>query len=97
MVISLHQRAIPLLRKNNNGPEQGSKLGNTKMKTATITTADGKTYRATILDDERVTIDYRDGCEWIWAGDGKWDDGITDCAADLGDEAYEMLDEALSA
>lgn len=68
------------------------------MKTATITTTDGKTYRAAIHDDERVTIDYcRAGGEWTWAGEGKWSDGITDCSASLGDEAYEMLDEALSA
>lgn len=67
------------------------------MKTATITTTDNNTYRASLDPETKcVRISYRQGSDWIWAGDGKWDGGIADCAADLGDEAYEMLDEALA-
>lgn len=47
-------------------------------------------------DDGKVTISYCDGGQWIWAGDGKWDGEIIDCAADLGDEAYRLLDAALA-
>lgn len=54
------------------------------------------------LAGERVTI-YREG---VWAGDGRVDatvedvrngarPEIVDCAADLGDEVYDALDEAI--
>lgn len=60
-----------------------------------ITTSDDITYRATVSTDGKVSIDQQQPGMWLWAGDGKWDGSITDSAADLGDEAYEMLDEAI--
>jgi len=48
-------------------------------------------YRAT-LERNRVTIE-RNG---VWAGTGTWSgERIEDCPADLGDNVYEALDEAL--
>lgn len=62
-----------------------------------ITTSEDVTYRATLSPDGAVSIDRQEPGMWLWAGDGKWDGAsIADCSADLGDEAYEMLDEALS-
>lgn len=54
-----------------------------------ITIADAA-YTASI-ENSRVEI-HRDG---VWAGTGRWDGRIVDCAADLGDDVYEALDEAL--
>lgn len=56
-------------------------------------TIDGVRWVATVdLTTSKVRI-FRDG---IWAGDGVWTGvEICDCAADLGDEVYEALDEAL--
>ena len=52
---------------------------------------DDTTYTAT-LDGAKVTIS-RDG---MWSGDGRWTGkAITDCAANIGDEVYDALDEAL--
>lgn len=60
--------------------------------TATIT-SDSHNYTAT-LDGDRVTIE-RDG---IWAGEGLYQDGqIRECSADIGDEAYDALEQALAA
>lgn len=55
--------------------------------------AGGRNYEAT-REGDAVTI-YRDG---IYAGEGTWTDtGITDCDADLGEETYQALDDALAA
>jgi len=66
------------------------------MKIVTITTSSDITYRASIDETKAVSIDRQQNGEWIWAGDGRWDNGtIADCTADLGDEAYGLLDDAL--
>lgn len=66
------------------------------MITVTITTSDDITYTADLdTDTNTVRICYLDQGQRIWAGDGKWDNGITDCTADLGDEAYALLDDAI--
>jgi hypothetical protein len=51
-------------------------------------------YVATLdVSTSRVSISHEDG---IWSGDGRWDGArIVDCAANLGDEVYDALDEAL--
>ena len=61
---------------------------------------DGRVYRAFAFRR------FNNGRPWIavsvtvdgqWAGDGQWADAIIDCPADLGDEVYDALDEALRA
>jgi hypothetical protein len=59
----------------------------------------GETYRANRSEDGKVSISRwnTNGCFWEWAGDGEWDGGsVADCPADLGDEAYEAIDAAIS-
>lgn len=62
--------------------------------TTTITITIGSHDYTATLHGEIVTIE-RDG---IWAGEGVYADGqIRDCAADIGEEAYEALEQALAA
>lgn len=63
--------------------------------TATVTVG-GSEYRATVHDGT-VTVDARmpEG-RWEWAGSGRWDGAITDCAAPIGEDVYEALDDALA-
>ena len=66
------------------------------MISVSITTSDDITYTADLdTDTNTVTICRIDQGERIWAGDGTWDSGITECAANIGDEAYALLDAAI--
>lgn len=61
----------------------------------TTITARAAGYVATVDTDTMAVSISRDG---VWSGDGKWDQAgrkIDSCAADLGDEAYDALDEAI--
>lgn len=60
------------------------------MSTITATAAG---YTAT-LDTTTIRVSICDA-DGHWVGDGTWGKQIDDCPADLGDEAYEALDEAL--
>lgn len=63
--------------------------------TETTLTVTAAGYTATL---DRTTGTVRiDGPE-AWAGDGRWDGAsIVDCAANLGDDAWDALDAALTA
>ncbi len=37
------------------------------------------------------TIEFR----WEWSGNGKWDGGVTDCTAQIGDDAYAAIDDEI--
>lgn len=51
-------------------------------------TLENTTYSIEVEADGRLDI-YVDN---EWAGNGRWDGEIRDCAADLGDDVYEALD-----
>jgi len=40
----------------------------------------------------KITIEYYRGGTWVWAGDGEFDGGSVVSTADLGEEAYSLLD-----
>jgi hypothetical protein len=62
-----------------------------------ITTDSGQTYRAEV-EEGLITISYEDNERWLRAGAGAWDGfSIVDCDADLGEDGYELLNEAISA
>lgn len=53
-------------------------------------------YSASVTADGKVSISNERG---EWAGDGRWDADacrIEDCAADLGDDVYEALEETIA-
>jgi len=52
----------------------------------------GYTYTARVTSESDISIS-RDG---IWAGNGKWTNCISDCAADLGEDVYEALEDAIT-
>jgi hypothetical protein len=56
-------------------------------------TIEGRTYTAEVDDNGTVTLS-RDG---VWAGEGRWDGRIEDCAASLPDEVFDALDSAIAA
>ena len=61
-----------------------------------VTTDTGEKYRATV-EEGIVIISYEDNERWRWSGEGTWDgSGIADCNADLGDDGYDLLNEAIS-
>lgn len=64
-----------------------------------IVKSGNETYRANRYADNKVTIDRwnPDGGFWEWVGDGKWDSGVVDCAADIADDAYSAIDDAVEA
>ena len=61
-----------------------------------ITTDSGQTYRAQ-AEEGVITISYEDGERWRRAGTGAWDgSSIVDCDADLDDDDFELLNEAIA-
>ena len=61
--------------------------------TTTITITIGSHDYTATLNGEHITIE-RDG---LWAGEGVYADGqIRDCSADIGEEVYEALEQALA-
>jgi hypothetical protein len=60
-----------------------------------ITTETGQAYRAE-LEEGFVTVSYEKNERWLRAGEGAWDGCIVDCDADLGKDAYDLLNEAIA-
>lgn len=52
----------------------------------------GYTFTARVTAANEISI-CRDN---IWAGNGHWDNGITDCDANLGEGVYAALEDAIS-
>ena len=64
--------------------------------TVQITTEAGDTYKADLFGDRIEIYRVKPGIN-IWSGQGRWTGArIVDVAADIGDEAYDLLDEALA-
>jgi hypothetical protein len=54
--------------------------------------ANGRTFTARVTAENEISI----CCDGVWAGNGRWDNSITDCDAHLGEGVYEALGDAIS-